>query len=209
MARHEVFYPMLLSEAPGCPRPALNLAINRAAAEFCQRSLAWQVRLEPIDVVAGTFQYDVEPPANSRLVTPMSVHLDDREILPFQDANSRRVLGQQPGDPTHYRVDVGWRTISLDPAPIRDGTLDVLAAFAPQVDARNLYDDLADRYYEAIVEGAKAIIKRMPNKPWSDPKGAADSYALFGMWCDHARAEAEAGFSPGNITVTRIEFGSH
>jgi len=208
MAALETFYPMIAPEVLGCPSIAIDSAIIRAAAEFCEKSTAWREMLASMTLIDGIAQYALTLPADSRLVVirEREVRLNGQVLTPV--SNPALLSPTATGVPTHY-AQRGHDVLILYPIPSSaDGmTLTVFAVLAPKLSASTLPDILADRYYEAISEGAKAILKRMPNQPWSDPARAADHYALFKTKTAEARIDFEYGLVAGSLTVKPRPFG--
>lgn len=205
---HEAFYPMLLAELPGCPLPLVRSALNRSAAEFCAASLAWQEDLDPIQVATGIAEYELDLPADSQLVVIRKgeLKINGRPLLPISNASA--VNPSVTGSPTHY-FQRGYGAVGLYPNP-SDATgllMTVRAVLKPTATASSLPAILADRYYEGVSEGAKAILKRMPGKAWSDPAGAALSYQLQKTEAAKARISNEAGFVAGSMSMTPRKYG--
>lgn len=207
MAAHDDILPLVLVDAPGCPEQVAVLALNRAAAEFCSRSLVLQEYLDPVAVVPGEWRYELYLPARMTLAVLQSVRLDGRELTPVNDARGRRQWGEHHGPPTHYGLLTGWREIALDPTPQAAGELTLLAALAPALTATSLPDLVVNRHFEALIAGAMAHIKQMPNQAWSDPHGSQIALGRFRQLIDEARIENEYGRAIGSLRVTPRRFG--
>lgn len=207
MAKHDVLYPLILAEMPGCPLPTVRLMLNRAGIELCERGRAWQPEMEPISVVPGRWRYEVDLPPGARIAVIDSVRLDGRPLNGLNDSRNAQQWGRIAGPPMRYALLPGWVEIGLDPEPVQIGTLTMSASLLPTLDAAELPDDLVSRNFEALAEGAKAFLKRMPNQPWSDPGGAVASYQLFQRHIDTARIAAEYGRTAGSLSVKPRPFG--
>lgn len=208
MAALDNLYPLIVAEVMGCPSITIDSAILRAAVEFCEKSTAWRELLNPITLQDGVAEYPLPIPSDARLVVirEREVRLNGQVLTPVM--NPALLSPTATGVPTHY-AQRGHDVLILYPIPSSaDGmTLTVFAVLAPKLSASTLPDILADRYYEAISEGAKAILKRMPNQPWSDPARAADHYRLFQTKTAEARIEFEHGLVAGSLTVKPRPFG--
>ena len=147
-------------------------------------------------------------PAGARLVVirEREAKLNGKALTPIQNPAAMSVT--RTGFPSHY-AQRGLDSVILYPTPVSvaPASLEIYAVLAPKITATTLPDILADRYYEAISEGAKAIVKRMPNQPWSDPARAADHYALFKTKIAEARIDFEYGLVAGSLTVKPRPFG--
>ena len=208
MASIETLHPMIAPEVMGCPSIVIDNAVLRAAVEFCEKSTAWRVLLDPIPLVDGTAEYALPLPADSRLVVirEKEVKLGGHALMPVSDP---AILSQtRTGVPSHYYQRTHGAVVLYPTPASADGlALTIFAVLAPKLSATTLPDILTDRYYEAISEGAKGILKRMPNQPWSDPARAADHYRLFQVKTAEARIEFEHGLVAGSMTITPRSFG--
>lgn len=208
MASIETLHPLVAPEVLGCPSITIDSAILRAAIEFCEKSTAWRELLDPITVVDGTAEYALPIPTDARLVVirEKEVRLNGVMLEPIK--NAAEMNPTKAGTPSHY-AQRSHDALILYPSPLGIGTqtLTVFAVLAPKLTATALPDILVDRYYEAISEGAKAILKRMPNQPWSDPARAADHYRLFQVKTAEARIDFEHGLVAGSLSVKPRVFG--
>lgn len=208
MASHESLYPLITIEAMGCPAMAIDTAINRAAAEFCAGSLAWQEDLDAIYLSNGVAEYDLDLPRGSQLVVIRAgeVKIGGRALIAHMAPE--RIDPSVTGNPSHY-YQRGYGSIALYPKPADSAgqMLTVRAVLKPTLTTTTLPDVLVDRYYEAIAEGAKAILKRIPNQPWSDPAGAGPAYQLFKQKTAEARISSEHGNVAGSMKVRPRRYG--
>lgn len=206
MATHDALYPLVLAETPGCPLPMVRTAINRAAADFCTGSLAWQLPLSPIPVTPNVAQYSLLLPDGAALVVIRegAAKLNGRALKHVADAN--QINPDVTGLPSHLAQD-GYGAVALYPKPVEAGVLTIRAVLKPTLTAYSLPDMLVDRYHEAVAEGAKAILKRMPNQPWSDPQGAATAYALHIKRTADARISSEMGHLAGSMQMKPRAYG--
>lgn len=207
MAKHEALFPLILVELPGCPDLTIRTAINRAAIEFCRKSKAWIEPLDPVGLTPGQAEYEIDLPAGSALVVIEEARIGDRVLTPAIEAQIHGSWGRGDGDPTSYACRTNGLLL-LDKRPVERGAVSLTAALSPTLSATSLPDLLVDRHYEAICEGAKAILKRIPGQAWSDPAGAAAAYSLFADKTAEARIHVEHGFARGSMRVTARAFGS-
>lgn len=207
MAAFSAIYPMVAPEVMGCPGIIMDSAILRATIEFCEKSTAWRQALPPLALVDGVAEYPLVLPDDSRLVV-----IREREVklggLPLHPIGDPALLYSQSGTPTRY-AQRGFNSLILWPTPsgVSGRMVTVFAVLAPKLSATSIPDVIADRYYEAVAEGAKAILKRMPNQPWGDPGRAADHHQAFSIKTAEARIEQESGLVAGSLTVRPRRFG--
>lgn len=70
---------------------------------------------------------------------------------------------------------------------------------APEIGGETLPDEIVSRWGEAIVSGARAALSAMPNRPWSDPQGAALYAQKYNAAVAFARGEFECGGVPSHL----------
>ena len=75
----------------------------------------------------------------------------------------------------------------------------VRLVLAPAVGSEALPAALVARYGDAIVSGARAHLSAMPNRPWSDPQGAALHGQKYNAAVAFARGEFECGGVPSHL----------
>ena len=207
MAEFSSLYPLIAPEVLGCPGIVMDSAILRASIEFCERSTAWRQPLQPLTLADGVAEYPLIFPDGARLVVIRQgeVKLGNVALLPIKDPS---LIFSQSGTPTRY-AQRGFDSLILWPTPagVSGRQVTVFAVLAPKLSAATIPDVLADRYCEAVAEGAKAILKRMPNQPWGDPASAADHRQAFINKAAEARIEQENGLVAGSLTVKPRRFG--
>lgn len=208
MASHEDIYPLILAEAPGCPLPLVDLNINRAAREFCEKSATWVEDLDAITTKAGTWLYDLDVPNEAALLAVLNVRMATADLCPSASIRDPLRWDSASGPPRIYGLRQASRELMLYPTPVGEEPLWVRVQLQPTLNANSLTDILVDRYAEALAEGVKSLIKRMPNQPWSDPAGAQLSYQLFQQHISSARIDAEIGSVAQSLSVTPRAFGA-
>lgn len=171
MADLDKFLPYVLPNADGCPIPAAEQAIMSAAIEFCERSHAWNARLDPIAVDALTAEVDIDVEAGSAVETIITAEFAGKEIQPKSEADLIEILGEgwreRTGTVTNFFLIGNAMRLVLIPADA--GSLVVRAAYRPLRSSNVLPDVLFEEHVEAIASGALAKLYATPNKPFSNP----------------------------------------
>lgn len=207
------FMPFMLVELPGCPDPLIRQALLRAAEEFCRRTSAWNEIQEPIQLVAGVRDYDLDVPPGARVCAVLSVHVGSQALAPANAATlQRRVPGwmtAEATEPAFYNLVPDRDLLSVYPMPSEyaSASMTVRAAYAPRFDAGSLPDFLGQRYLDAITGGAKAILMLMPTKLWSNPALAAYGRKQFDDALVDAMAEELHGRTVGSVGLQPRGFG--
>lgn len=206
MADLEDFYPYILPDVVGCPEPAVDNAIIRAARDLCTHGKAWQAELDWIPVVDSLAEYELALPVGAALVVLEWVKWNGVKLgvaHSLADIDTTQV-----GPPTRY-AQPDLVNIVLLPTPASlpaSSVLTLHATLKPSATASQLPDVLFDEHVESIAAGARAILKRQPGKEWSDPKGALDDDAAFQRAKGEARVCAEHGNVLGSLRVKPRRF---
>lgn len=199
MTRDE-FLPYVMPELPGCPIPMVMAKAFEVLTDFCTRTGAWQVSLDPIDQPAGSADADLGAPTGSRIsmVETITCLGSPRPLVPSTRGEMHRAL---PGweamvgsTPTHFiRLDSG--SVRLYPIPSVDCQLQADVRLIPKPGLTVLPDKVMNDYLLPIAAGVKAKLMAMPKKSWSAP----EMVAFYG-------AEYETAIS--NAIVKRAEGGA-
>ena len=202
MALLSSLYPDVLPYVPGCPDPMLDQEIRRAAIEFFRRSRAWMAWLDPIVVSSAIQEYDLDLPANAQVFRIEAASLNGREY----PVSGLRAL---TADPSYDNAEQA-AAVSLDRLSVvltqalGDGDrLQIRAALTLSKTALSLDDALFDQHSDAIVEGAKYRLMRVPgvlHKPQEaqEARGnfeAAIAAASHSAWRGHTNATPRARVS--------------
>lgn len=167
-------------ECRGCPTDQMAQVLLDTIRDFCTVTRAWQQEFTDT-IVIGTSEYAVEVP--SVKAVPMSIEYMtvDGERSWFKTV---AYLDSHIPDWRHRSCDDFSMFTQLRPGyfvfpcvPLTTGTTDGVfyrLSLTPAADASEVPDDFADEWIEIVSTGAKAALKAMPDKPWSDAKRAAD-----------------------------------
>jgi hypothetical protein len=200
------FLPRMLPYLIGCPEPLAKQALVDAAIEFCGRTNAVSVALDPLSIVEGVATYELEPPAQTSVSTVQRAWYDDKLLgaVPYEQAIN--IYGSQKGPPSAYYGEFVDEVYSLTLWPTPDESLPdslrVRAALVPTRSATQLHDLLFDHYADAIVHGAIAAVASIPDQSYTDLKLAAVSAAKARAGALAARGEALRGHVQSSLSVT-------
>lgn len=209
------FLPYLLVELPGVSDPLVRQALVRTAIEFCQMTQCWREPQEPIPLVDGRADYDLDSPTDAQVFLLRQAWVGQRPLRPL---NLQRMQLELPSDaslgspnPTHFLSSVDRQSLTLYPTPMNrvDATpLRVEVCHVPKATATNLPDILGERYLMAVGAGTKAYLMSMPGQPWSQP-ALSDFYrAQFDAGVVAAKIEAVYDVAiNGRITVAPRRLG--
>jgi hypothetical protein len=198
------FFPRLLPSVVGCPEPLAQQALLDSAIEFCSRSLAVTTTLDAVTLREGLASFEVETPVNTTIAQVLNLWFDGTEIesAPYAQATN---MSDIPGTPRYfYGEDIDETfNITLLPAPDRTvaGGVIVRAALKPTRTARTVHNVLFERYAQAIVDGAQAILLAIPDQSFSDEAKAQVMAVRARSGANHARTDAMHGRVQSSISV--------
>lgn len=174
--------------------PVAENAIKRSVIEFCHDSWVWKHMQDPIDLVAGEIEYDLEPVSGADVASVICVEVGGSIIEPRAvEWVSKTLPGWQRNRGTpKYFTQTDTEKILLVPASSISAPESIVVTIAMQPSARavSFPDWIASRYMYAIVDGAASKLMLMPDKPWTDINGGADRRRLFESAIANARASA-------------------
>ena len=181
---YEAFLPEVMPDLPGCPEPMVINAIRNAAIEFCERSWAWRVDLDPIDAIANQAVYDLSPPNSSVVCHVIYVDFMGKQLFPAtpDQLNDiwrgwRTVKNVQP---TYFFLP-DQRTIQLVAAPSAAtvAAVNMTVALKPTRTSKGLETVVYEEYAEGIAHGAKARLNAQINKEWTDKELSVYHNSMF------------------------------
>jgi hypothetical protein len=170
--KYETLFADILPMVQGCPDPLIINAIRAAVIEFCEKTGAYQVELEPITTISGTYEYDLEAPTgyNVHKIVWLTYEGNDLETstptLVEQNYSNWRA---STGTPEVY-VKASQNLFQLIPVPdsTRASSVRLRAQLKPNRASTSCDSAILDDYRDAIVNGALFRILRIPSRDWSD-----------------------------------------
>lgn len=178
------------------PEPVLENAIMGAAIEFCERTRAWVEDLNPLTIVGGVPDYELDfDDVTMVLIGLTDVFINGRQCHPENLQNIRRTssdwisrVQDQPGfyymqSPTVIRFFPGFSEAAT-------GLITSSGSFKPHRKSRELPDFLYNDYYDAIAAGAEARLFSMKGRSWYAPQDAQVSKNRFNAMVDEAKLRA-------------------
>lgn len=198
----------------GCPPPVIENALRAAAIDFCSRTGVWRSRLTAQDIVAGTYDYTLNPPSGALVHKVLWVKHNDVEL---PSLTSEVLVSRYPTQPdataanrslpTFYSMP-DQRTVQLVPVPVDalTGGLKVYATLRPTAAATGVEEIVTDAYSEVLVHGALQRLLAIPEKSWSNPKAVEYHGHEFSVGISRARADAERGNTTASLSVAMHPF---
>lgn len=195
---------------PSCPDTLIENSIRSATIELCEKTGVYQAELDPITTVAGSFEYDLEPPSGTAVHEILWATYDGTDLEPITSAllEQRIPEWRQSGNEgtPEYFVKQSQSLFYLAPVPNVTKVLSVLlrAVLKPTHTSTSCSDDIMNDYRDTIVNGALLRLLRMPGREWTDYSGAGVYAALF----NEQLVEAEKrGRQSETRVARRVKYG--
>lgn len=172
----------LQTPIPDATLPHLAERMRQATAVFCEKSESYTARLDPITVVHKQSAYDVDTPAETRVVKFLRLNFEGTKLLPSSEA---QLDNEAPGWESTFQKPrwYFYRNNELTLAPTPSGTIPIavtgLIALKPSMNARSIDEDFAEENLPAIIDGALSLLYGEPNRVWANASLAAYHKALF------------------------------
>lgn len=184
----EQFFPDLMPNVPGCPEAVAEHAIRRAVQMFCEKTRAWRVVMDPITTFIDTDEYDLPLDTNTELVRIERAQLGGRDVAVATE--------QQASSRCRDTISCfDGKTVFVNPMPAADQIILLTCAIKPGNRATSVEDFLHDEHAELIALGAGAMLKKQPQKAYTDAVQAALDMEAFDLKCARLKVRLWRGNS--------------
>lgn len=199
----------------GAPTPAVEDAIVDAAIEFCTRTRVLRAFLDPVTLVPGATEYELDPPeADTQIVDVVAAWLPERPVTSatraeleekFPDGWAWRQVGST-AEVQHFYCRLPG-VVRLVPAVTVKAprALRLEVAYAPTRNARELHDVLLNRYAEKLANGALARLHQH-KAGYADPGRAGGYQTAFDQDCNTLADDGARGFAKRRMRTGGDEF---
>jgi len=173
-------YPYIRTEVPGAEPLMMLQFVQQTVIEFLHRTQVWTRELDPINIVDGTKQYELDLDVDCAIIDRvLKVQVEEITQLPFADF-----------------IVVGDKTIiELKNEPTRDiaAGLVVWVSMRPHRDAEELEERIFEDWFDEIASGVIYRMARQNNRSWSNPNTAELHRRLYRDGIRNARIEVNRG----------------
>lgn len=211
MANMTDLLPFVLPHVAGCPDPVALSQIVNAAIRFCRETKIYQRELDKQTILPNVSIYDVSPPDDQTVVSEiLELRIAGLRANPVTLDNLNEQFEDWPnrtGTPTTFFFP-NKEQVQLVVTPnlkIMNG-LYMRAALYPAPTATTLDDEIFNRYYQEIAEGAISNIMALPGKPYSNPQLAMVHGNLFESCITNRAIEAQKSFTRADLRVQMRPF---
>jgi len=174
----DAWFPDVLVHAPFAPDPLVRQALCRASREFFRKTRAWVEWLDNEATATGVSStHAFVLPTESELLRMEQATADGRpaHVQSFRQRTADWTRHEEGPQAVISRDLVNVELVGGIAAGVK---VQVQASLIPTLDATGLPDHLANRFHEAIAEGAKAIVLMTPGDFYK-PDLASLAQAVF------------------------------
>jgi len=195
MAAYSSLVKEVLPYVPLCPDSLVEKNIRAAAIEFCERSKAYILDMDPFTTISGVYEYDFEIPTGTEVHQVLYMTEDGRDMDPISPRSLELNYPDwrdRTGNP-HVYLQKTPSTFWVVPVP--SGTKQIIASVAlkPTRTSNNLDTSIVNQYTDAIVYGALYRLLRIPSREWTDVEAAREYLAQFNFEITQAELRARGG----------------
>lgn len=184
----------VLVYVPACPTMLVEQHLRDICMDFCMHAAIVRERLDPIDVVAGQTEYDIDVPFGTEVTMILSASYQGRQL-----ADRGKYAGLALGADNTFTLDAA-------PAASAAGAISMLVATKPKRNANTVADILLNDYGYAIGQGVVGRLLLIPGQPFSAPGNAAAYTSAYLTARTDARIRAEAWFGAAAARVRPRRF---
>jgi hypothetical protein len=213
MVKIENFYPYVMPYADGASEMLVEQYLLDTAIDFCSKTLIVQRDLDPLTMIPGIVEYDLEQPPQQK------IHMLMRA---FHGASEIEIISQEmvATNPAHYgnwfyagaTVPEGTpnaifqkneKSLLVNRAPhdVEPIIITISAALKPARNATQLDDILYDDYAQVLALGTAARLLMLPGKAFSSPQMAVAYDVQYQQARSLAHLRAATSFGRGSLRV--------
>ena len=174
MELYKELYAFIQPTMPGALKPVIIQAVKSAARKFCRDTEAWraEITIASLTTVAS-YSFSLAS-YDAILLRVKSLTVNDNELTASEYAVS---------------LDGVSLTLASYPTKAEAAGIEMEVAMLPSITAGELSYPFFDRWSEAIVAAAKAILYKQPKKPYSDQRSAMDCEIDYHSLMSKCKAE--------------------
>ena len=195
MAAYSSLVKEVLPYVPMCPDTLVEQNIRAAAIEFCERSKAYILDMDPFTTISGVYEYDFEIPSGTEVHQILYMTEDGNDMDPISPRSLELNYPDwrdRTGNP-HVYLQKTPTTFWVVPVPSGSRQVIVSVALTPSRTSNNIDTTISNQYRDAIIYGALYRLLRMPSREWTDVNAAREYLAQFNMEITQAELRARGG----------------
>lgn len=195
MASYSSLVKEVLPYVPLCPDSLVEQNIRSAAIEFCERSKAYILDMDPFNTTAGVYEYDFDVPTGTEVHQVLYMTEDGNDMDPISPRSLELNYPDwrdRTGNP-HVYLQKTSTTFWVVPVPSGSRQIIASVALKPTRTSNNLDTNITNQYRDAIIYGALYRLLRIPNREWTDVGAAREYLVQFNNEITQAELRARGG----------------
>lgn len=188
------FRPYVAPDVYECPDMTVEVAVRDAAIEFCRRTHAWRVALDPIMTEVGVHTYPLSLSSSTLVEHVVDVVFGTQRLTPAKPEDLSPYISALSSAPRVYSV-LASDQVRVYPTPNSVGELKVIVAVTPSSSSTGIDTGIFERFKEVIAHGAKHRLMSVPQKSWSNPQMAQYHFQRFMLGISEAKIRLDHNMS--------------
>ena len=195
MASYSSLVKEVLPYVPLCPDLLVERNLRSAAIEFCERSKAYILDMDPFTTTSGVYEYDFDIPTGTEVHQILYMTYDGQDMDPISPRSLELNYPDwrdKSGNP-HVYLQKTPTTFWVVPVP--SGPKEVIASVAlkPSRTSNSIDTTVSNQYRDAIIYGALYRLLRIPNREWTEIGSAQEYLYQFNLEIQQAELRARGG----------------
>lgn len=195
MAAYSSLVKEVLPYVPLCPDSLVEQNIRAATIEFCERSKAYILDMDPFNTIAGVYEYDFDIPTATEVHQVLYMTHDGNDMDPISPRSLELNYPDwrnRTGNP-HVYLQKSSSLFWIVPVPSGSKQIIASVALKPTRTSNNIDSTVSNQYRDALVYGTLYRLLRMPNREWTDVGAAREYLAQFNNEITQAELRARGG----------------
>ncbi len=195
MATYSSLVKEVLPYVPFCPDSLVEQQLRATTIEFCERSKAYILDMDPFNTIAGVYEYDFEIPSGTEVHQILLMTHDGKDMDPISPRSLELNYPDwrdRTGNP-HVYLQKTPTTFWLVPVPSGSKQIIASVALKPTRTSNNIDTTISNTYRDALIYGTLYRLLRMPKREWSDVGAAQEYYFQFTQEIKQAELRARGG----------------
>ena len=195
MAAYSSLVKEVLPYVPLCPDSLVEQNLRSATIEFCERSKAYVLDIDPFNTISGVYEYDFDIPTGTEVHQVLLMTHDGRDMDPISPRSLELNYPDwrnRTGQP-HVYLQKTPTTFWIVPVPSGSKQVITSVALKPSRTSNNIDTNISNQYRDAIIYGTLYRLLRMPNREWTDIGAAQEYLYQFNLEITQAELRARGG----------------
>lgn len=195
MASYSSLVKEVLPYVPLCPDLLVERNLRSATIEFCERSKAYILDMDPFTTTSGVYEYDFDIPTGTEVHQILYMTHDGQDMDPISPRSLELNYPDwrdKSGNP-HVYLQKTPTTFWVVPVPSGPKEIITSVALKPSRTSNSIDTTISNQYRDAIIYGTLYRLLRMPNREWTEVGSAQEYFYQFNLEIQQAELRARGG----------------